>query len=66
MKWLPDDDWEEADETPPDPPELEVEVSENPVIATLLGPDGQVIRTLLARPPVGFALPFRIVEPAAR
>jgi hypothetical protein len=50
-----DDEWLEHDR--PEPPELEVEVSENEVLATLLGPDGEVIRTLLARPPIGFALP---------
>lgn len=54
----PYDPWEEesVDDAVP-PPALEVEVSENPILATLLGPDGEVIRTLLARPPIGFALP---------
>jgi hypothetical protein len=54
----PDESWEElGDDSTVEPPALEVEVSENEVLATLLGPDGEVIRTLLARPPVGFALP---------
>jgi hypothetical protein len=32
----------------------EVDVSDNPVVAELLGPDGQVLRRWCERPPFGF------------
>jgi hypothetical protein len=33
---------------------IEVEVSHNPIVAELLGPDGEVIRRWRERPPIGF------------
>jgi hypothetical protein len=55
----PDESWEDygADEVP-DPPQIEVELSENEVVAELLDANGDVIRRWLARPPIGFALPY--------
>jgi hypothetical protein len=54
----PVDEPEEGGEDPvPEPPALEVEVTENPVIAEILGPHGEVLAQMLARPPIGFALP---------
>lgn len=41
----PDADWEWGD-----PPNLEVEDTPNPVVAVLLGPDGDVISRLYERP----------------
>lgn len=37
-----------------DPPDLTVIETDNPVIAELLGPDGQVIRQWLEREPIGY------------
>ena len=42
-----------------DAPHLEVEVTDNPIVAVLLGPDGEVVRAWTERPPVGFAYPGR-------
>jgi hypothetical protein len=53
----PVDEPEEGEDPVPEPPALEVEVTDNPVIYELLGPDGEVIRQWLARTPIGFALP---------
>ncbi len=52
-------DPEEWDEEGPRPAELawpEVYVSDNPVVAVLLGPDGEPIRTFLEREPIGFRI----------
>jgi hypothetical protein len=38
----------------PDVPDLSLEVTDNPVVAELLGPDGAVVRQWRARPPFGF------------
>ncbi len=35
-------------------PDLTFEVTDNPVVAELLGPDGQVLRQWTERPPFGF------------
>lgn len=47
----------------PDPyvqaPHLEVWVTDNPVVAELLGPDGEVITQWRERPPIGFDYPGR-------
>lgn len=37
-----------------DVPELTVEMSDNPVVAELLGPDGNVIRQWVEREPIGY------------
>lgn len=37
-----------------DPPCLTFDVSDNPVIAELLGPDGEVLRQWVEREPIGF------------
>lgn len=57
MKVWPVDEPEEAEDPIPEPPVLEVEVSENPVVAELLDAEGNVIRQWVARPPIGFAVP---------
>lgn len=46
-----------------DPPDLEVIVTDNPVVAVLFGPDGRPIRQWRARPPLGFQLPHRRTPP---
>lgn len=51
-----DDEWDE-DEPLLEPlamTEVEVTVTENPVVATLLGPNGETIREWRQRPPFGF------------
>lgn len=37
--------------------EVTVDVSDNPVVAELLGPDGKVLLEVRERPPFGFQLP---------
>lgn len=37
-----------------DAPAAEVEMSDNPVLGVLLGPDGEVVSALLAREPIGY------------
>jgi hypothetical protein len=39
-----------------DPPELTVEVAENPVVNVLYGPDGEPVSFLLEREPIGYRL----------
>lgn len=39
-----------------DPPDLIVEMSDNPVVAELLGPDGEVIRQWVEREPIGYRM----------
>lgn len=62
--WSPDDD----NEQPADCPTVEVEDWPNPVVAVLLGPDGDPIVELLERPslPLGFhpgpRIPSRLVR----
>lgn len=54
----PDESWEDQGlDDVVDAPSLEVELSENEVVAELLDANGDVIRRWLARPPIGFALP---------
>ncbi len=58
--WPGSPDWY-GDVVMPEPapaPWPDVDVTENPVVAELLGPDGSVIAQLLERPPIGFALPL--------
>ena len=45
MGRCPDDEWE-----PGEPPALEVEDEPNPVVGTLLGPDGEIVAWLYERP----------------
>ena len=59
MPWSPwptpsDEDWWE----PPEPvaPDLTVDLTENPVVYELLGPDGTVIRQWLEREPIGYRI----------
>lgn len=49
--------WFGEDADPVDPPQFTLEVDENPVVAVLLGPDGDPISVLRARPriPFGFS-----------
>jgi hypothetical protein len=51
-----DDEW--CDEPPVlqplDMTQVQVEVSDNPIVAELLGPDGEVLRQWRERPPFGF------------
>lgn len=37
-----------------EPPLLTVEMSDNPVVAELLGPDGSVLRQWVEREPIGY------------
>lgn len=37
-----------------DPPHLEVEITDNPIVAELLGPDGETLLRLTERPIVRF------------
>jgi hypothetical protein len=58
---LDDDEWWE-DDPPPilqalDMTQVQVEVTENPITAELLGPDGKVLRQWRERPPFGFRVP---------
>jgi hypothetical protein len=39
-----------------DLPDLLVQVSENPVVAELLGPRGEVVSQMLLREPIGFRI----------
>lgn len=53
-----DDGWEEEPEPLLEPlamTEVQVIVTDNPVVATLLGPDGAVLAQRRARPRFGFA-----------
>ena len=54
--WWPDKDDVDDGPQPADAPELEVEVSDNPVVATLLGPDGEVLVEVREREPIGFRI----------
>jgi hypothetical protein len=51
-----DEDWDESQPLlePLSFTEVHVVVSENPVVAELLGPDGKTLRQWRARPPFGF------------
>lgn len=42
--------WFDDDCEPSDPPALEVEDTPNPIVGTLLGPDGEVVAALYERP----------------
>jgi hypothetical protein len=58
---LDDDEWWEEDPPPILPPlamaEVTVTVTDNPITAELLGPNGKVLRQWRARPPFGFRVP---------
>lgn len=51
--WWPDSD---DSPSPAEPAWPEVEVTDNPVTATLLGPDGSILLELREREPIGFRL----------
>lgn len=58
---IPDEDWYRRRRAKwPQPaterPEAELTVTDNPIVATLLGPKGEPIRQWRARPPIGFRL----------
>lgn len=44
------DEWVEFEA----PDSIEVEVTDNPIVATLLGPDGEPLAQFTERPPFGF------------
>lgn len=43
--------WERQE---PTAPEIQLDVTENPVVGVLLGPDGEVLRQVRERPPIGY------------
>lgn len=47
--WEDDHGWDGA-------PDLTVDVTDNPVVATLYGPDGRPLLELLEREPIGFRI----------
>jgi hypothetical protein len=49
-----DFEWEEDDDTPSDPPAVEVDITDPRIVAELFAPDGSVLLTLLDRPAVPF------------
>lgn len=61
MTWwcLPDDEFPESD-----PPQLEVEDTPNPVVAVILGPDGEVVSRMYERPRI--AMGYHPAKEASR
>lgn len=58
MRWCDpdeeDEEWIDSGVEPMAWTGINVDVTENPVVAELLGPDGDVIRQWRERPPFGF------------